>query len=130
MVWKKGESGNPRGRQPGVEKVRQLLDPHREALVAKAVELALSGDVQALRLCLERISPPPRTETAPVRIPGMTKAATMSDKARCIVDAVGDGVLSADAGSAFLAALANAQRVIEVDELEARIAALEERPQP
>ena len=123
--FQKGQSGNPRGRTAGVEKIRQLLDPHREGLVAKAVELALAGDVQALRLCLERISPPPRAETPPVRIPGMAKLATMSDKARRIVDAVGDGLLSADAGSTFLSALANAQRVIEVDELTARIAALE-----
>jgi hypothetical protein len=107
--------------------VRQLLDPHREDLVAKAVALALAGDTVALRICIDRIAPPPRPESSPVSIPGIALATTMSDKARAIVDAVGDAVISADAAAVLLGALADAAKIIEADELTARIAALEAR---
>jgi hypothetical protein len=110
-----------------VERVRQLLDPHREALVAKAVQLALAGDGIALRLCMDRIAPPPRTETPPVVIPGLSEARDMSEKARLIVNATGDGIVSPDAAATLLGAIANAAKIIETEELAARIAALEVR---
>jgi len=107
--------------------VRQLLDPHREALVAKAVELALAGDSTALRLCMDRIAPPPRAETPPVVIPGLSEARDMSEKARLIVNATGEGIVSPDAAATLLGAIANAAKIIETEELAGRIAALEVR---
>lgn len=125
--WKPGESGNPKGRVPGVEKIRHLLDPHREQLVAKAVELALAGDSVALRLCLDRIAPPPKAEAPPVVIPGLAEARSMSDKARVILNATGEGIISPDAAATLLGAIANAGKIIETEELAQRIAALEVR---
>lgn len=125
--WKPGESGNPKGRVPGVERVRQLLDPHREELVAKAVQLALSGDSTALRLCMDRMAPPPRAETPPVVIPGLSETRDMSEKARLIVNATGEGIVSPDAAATLLGAIANAAKIIETEELAGRIAALEVR---
>lgn len=126
-AWKPGESGNPKGRVPGVERVRQLLDPHREELVAKAVALALAGDGVALRLCIDRLAPPPRAETPPVVIPGLAEASSMSDKARVILNATGGGIISPDAAATLLGAIANAGKIIETEELAGRIAALEIR---
>ena len=123
--WKPGQSGNPLGRTAGVERVRQMLDPHRVELVAKAVQLALAGDTHALRICMDRIAPLPRAESPPVSIPGVALGSTMSDKARAIVDAVGAGLISPDAAAMLLGAMANASRIIEGDELAARIARLE-----
>lgn len=105
--------------------MRQLLVPHRESLVKKAVELALAGDTVALRICMDRIAPPLRNEAAPVSIPGIALATSMSDKARAIVDAVGEGLISPDTAAILLGAMANAAKIIEADELAARIAALE-----
>ncbi len=57
--FRKGWSGNPAGRPRGslnsaTRAAMLLLDGEAEALTRKAVELALSGDPVALRLCLER----------------------------------------------------------------------------
>ncbi|KTD04168.1 DUF5681 domain-containing protein [Legionella feeleii] len=61
MTFKTGQSGNPKGRSKGTLNKRtefaKLLDPYGGALVAKAIELALGGDVTALRLCIERLIP-------------------------------------------------------------------------
>lgn len=59
--YKPGESGNRSGKKPGTINKRtqlaKLLEPHAEALVNKTVELALNGDSNALRLCIDRLIP-------------------------------------------------------------------------
>ena len=57
-----GVSGNPEGDQSSRNKVTRepqaLLDARAPELMAKAIELALEGNMQALKLCIERILPP------------------------------------------------------------------------
>lgn len=71
-----GQSGNPAGRPKGIKDKRtalaDLLKPHAEELVAKAVELARSGDVNALRLCIERLIPKASSETT-IKFPDISK---------------------------------------------------------
>jgi len=122
-----GASGNPAGRVAGVERVRQLLEPHREALVAKAVRLALDGDTTALRLCLERLSPPPRPEGRSVVLPALETAHTLTEQAHAIMGAIAAGQVPVDVGQQLLASLAHVARATEVDELATRVSALEEQ---
>src|SRR5207245_11470858 len=74
--FRKGESGNRKGRPNGArnkatEAAELLLDGdgEAEALIRKAVELALEGDAGALRLCLERIIPPRRARPVKLGLP-------------------------------------------------------------
>ena len=120
-----GQSGNPQGRKPEAEKVRELLEPRRDELVSQAVTLALQGDATALRLCLDRLAPPPKAEAQPVEVPGLAEAETLTAKAETLMAAVGKGQVSPDVGERLLAALGNYAKALELDELERRIAALE-----
>ena len=56
--FEKGRSGNPAGRRTGSRNkatlaAAALLAGESEALIRKAVELALAGDPTAMRLCIE-----------------------------------------------------------------------------
>jgi len=64
--FKPGVSGNPAGRPKGISdrrsRHRELLESRAPELIQKAVDLALEGDTQCLKMCLERIIPPCRGE--------------------------------------------------------------------
>ncbi len=128
-AWRKGQSGNPKGRPPGIRDrrhaLRELIEPHARELIDKALELARAGDVAALRLLLERAVPPLRPVGQPAPFP-LAEGATPSDAARALVQAVAAGQLAPDVGHQLLGGLAAMVRVIDADEIERRLAALEE----
>lgn len=121
----KGTSGNVKGRPSNSGAVAQLLIPSREDLVAVAVEMALNGDVAALKLCLDRISAPVKPELPCIEIPEFELAITPLEKANRIVNAVGTGQMSVDLGERLLAAISMYYKIYEMDLLEKRIERLE-----
>lgn len=79
--FKKGQSGNPAGRPKGslnstTVAAQNLLNGEAEALTRKAVQLAMKGNIPALKLCLDRIVPPKKempfdefqSEAEPVKV--------------------------------------------------------------
>lgn len=73
MTFEVGKSGNEKGRPSGIgdkrTKLRELLEPHAADLINKCVELALDGDPQALRLCIERLIPRIKEEPINITLP-------------------------------------------------------------
>lgn len=116
-------------REEAAEQVRKLLDPHKPALINRAVELALAGDPACLRLCLERISPLPRPEAEKVFVPGLAQAPTLQAKATAIMGAVASGHISAEAGDRLMKLLDTYAKAIVADDHEKRLALLEGQPQ-
>jgi hypothetical protein len=129
MRYKKGRSGNPAGRPPGIAdkrtELRALLAPHADALVKKVVALALEGDTTALRLCLDRLIPPAKPRDLPVKLSGLGE--TLADQGRRILGAAADGDITPDEAGALMQAIAAQGRLVEIYELERRIAALEDQ---
>lgn len=119
--------GRPRGKSPS-EQVRELIEPHREDIIAKAVQLAKMGDPTSIKLCLERLAPAPRQEAEKVVVPGLKEAETLQDKATAILAAVADGEISAEAGDKLLRMLDTYAKAVVVDEHERRLRALEGKP--
>src|SRR5215470_15837058 len=75
-----GQSGNPSGRPKGSRNkatiaVEALLENEAEALTRKVIELALGGNLAALRLCFERLLPPQRDRHVSFDLPKIESAA-------------------------------------------------------
>ena len=127
MPWTQGQSGNPSGRKPGTGKVEKLraaltkeLPEVLDALVAKAKE----GDTGAIKLILERIVPAlrPVDAAAPLNLP---VDGGLADQGRAVLAALAAGHLPANQAAGILQGLGNLAKLVELDELEKRIAALE-----
>lgn len=121
--------GNP-GRPPGARHkvtlaVEALLDGEGEALTRKAIALAMKGNVVALKICLDRICPP-RGRTVQIALPSIATPGDIVGALGAIVGAVSGGTLSPDEGAA-MASIVNYQKgALELVELEARVARLEQ----
>jgi hypothetical protein len=123
-----GNPGRPRGaRHRSTLAAQALLDGELEALTRRAVDQALTGDVQALRLCLDRALPALKESPVVVDIPRIRSAADALEAVSVVVEAVAAGDLTPGQGQSVMAVLEGARRVIETVDLEQRIAALESR---
>lgn len=125
--WKKGTSGNPRGRKPGtseVARLRKAIAEHIPDVLQQLAAQAKAGDVAAARLLLERVLPPVRaTEQAvPLDLPEQGLVA----QGEAILSAAGTGTLAPGQAAQLLQALGALSKLVETEDLMSRIAALEE----
>lgn len=125
-TWKPGQSGNPKGRTPGsgeIGKLRASIAEHVPGIINAMVAKALDGDSGAARLLLERAIPPIKAsdQAHPLNLP----EGTLTEQGRAVLSAVAAGQLPPAQGAQLVAAIGQLARVVEIDELERRIAALE-----
>lgn len=124
-----GRSGNPKGRPKGSKnrnkRLMDALEKDLPQLVAATKKKALTGDVAALRLLLERLIPVKKSESSTVVIKNFDKAKTLTEKANVIVDAIANGLVPPDVGTSLIAALGNMAKITEMDELLKRVEVLE-----
>lgn len=127
--FQKGQSGNPAGKPKGAKdrrtEMRTLLQPHADKLVKKVVDLALAGDVQALRICIDRIIPPVREDRLQVALPDIADAAGCTEAQAAIMKAVASGELLPSQGEALAGLVEHRRRAIETTEIMKRLEALE-----
>ncbi len=125
--WKPGQTGNPKGRPPGVSEITRLrasIAKHVPAILDQLVTAAQGGDVQAARLILERVLPPvkPTEQAVAIQLPD---GGTLTAKATAVLSAAAAGDLAPGQAAQLIAALGTLAKISEVDELAARITALE-----
>jgi Family of unknown function (DUF5681) len=120
-----GRSGNPAGRQRGSKNratlaAQLLLEGQAEALTNKAVELALGGDVAALRLCLTRIAAPRREPAVQFDLPPLDNLRDVAGAMAAVAAAAADGVITPGEAFALSRVLDALLRAIEAREAERR----------
>lgn len=126
--WVKGQSGNPKGRPPGrpdarTKITRALMDEGLE--IARVVtDAAKDGDLQAASIVLARIAPSLRPEAQPVQFEFDPTASTV-EQVEAILAAVASGAVPVDLGKQLIESVKALADVRAVQELEARLAALE-----
>ena len=125
--WKPGVSGNPKGKTPGsgeLQKLRATLAADVPGIMAGLVTAAKAGDTQAARLILKRILPPVKAIEQAVKLQ-LPNDATLTAKASAVLSAAAAGELAPGQAAQLIAALGTLAKISEVDELAARITALE-----
>ena len=125
--WKPGESGNPKGRTPGtgeVAAIRAAIADRVPELLAAMMTRALDGDTGAARLLLERAIAPLKGVEQAVTLQ-LPDGGTLTAKASAVLSAAAAGDLAPGQAAQLIAALGTLAKIHEVDELAARITALE-----
>jgi hypothetical protein len=127
-----GQSGNPAGRPKGARNkaslaIEALLEGEAEALSRKAVELALSGDTVALRLCLDRIAPPRKDRHVTFDLPAIDSASNGVHASSAVLAAVANGELTPSEASEIVRVIEAHVKTLEAAEFEERLAKLEKR---
>ena len=126
---KNGPSPNPKGRPAGVPDKRLLatqaaLDEMRN-IVAMLVGRALEGDTNAASIVLSKVLPSVKAQAEKVNFE-FDATAPISEQVAQVLDAVAAGAVAPDVGRLIIDSIKSLADVRASEELEARIAALEE----
>lgn len=137
MPFKKGKSGNPKGRPAGVPNKRGVINNVIEAygkannidveskLIASLIKQALAGDTTAAKIIIERMIPAYKPVSRTIKVPGALPP-DLVKKAEKILELSLNGTLTLDESKTLLSSLADLMKIKEVLEIEGRISALEE----
>jgi hypothetical protein len=128
--FERGNPGRPKGsRNKATLLAETIFDGEAEALCRKAVELALSGDLAALKLCLDRLLPPRRERLCRYDLPPVNNLADVSRACRALLAAASRGDLAPGEANALRQLLEGYANSVLVHDLEERLIKLEERKQ-
>jgi hypothetical protein len=105
--------------------IEELLDGEAAALTRKAVALALDGDPNALRLCVERTLAPRRDRPVQLDLPPIRGAADIVDAMAAITNAVVQGDLTPGEAERLGRLIETYLRAIEARDFDARLKAVE-----
>lgn len=121
-----GNPGKPKGsRHKATQAVERILAGSGRELTKKALEMALSGDTTALRLCIERIAPVRRDNPVEFDLPRMTNAAEAAKAASAVINAVSKAEITPLEGAAVMSLIESFRKTLETTDIEKRIKALE-----
>ena len=130
-VWERGgPSPNPSGRPKGIvdkrTRVSQALMDDAPAVARVVVDAALEGDMQAASLVLSRIAPVLRGQMEKVSFE-FDATAPVARQVEQVLAAVARGQIAPDVGKQIIDAVQALSTIRATEELEARLAALEQK---
>lgn len=128
--WKPGmKSPNPKGRPRGIVdkrmRVTKLLEDDADKVVRVVIDSALKGDVQAAALVLARITPALKAQAEKVNFE-FDASAPMTAQVQSVLQGIANGEVSPDVGKQIIESIATLAGIKQIDELEQRLAALEQ----
>jgi len=131
-AWKPGQSGNPKGKAAGSRNkatamVLNLMETGARDITDAVITAAKGGDLTAARMVLDRLAPPAKERSVSLDMPDTGTAAGVSAAQEAILQAVATGELLPGEAATLAGIVEGRRRALETQELEQRIAALENR---
>jgi len=131
MPFKSGQSGNPGGRKKGSRNkatvaAQTLIEEDAENITRKCVEMALEGDITAIKLIMERLIPIRKDLPVGFRLPVIKSAENLFKASGAILKAVSKGELTPQEAQSISGVLEVHRRSLETIELEKRLGELEQ----
>ena len=131
-LWEKGQSGNPKGRPTGSRNkasiaTENLFLDEQERLTRKCIKLAMRGNMQALKLCIERICPVRKDSPINTKLPRVKTVEDATKLTSSLLDKVASGELTPSQGELLSRMAEKHIKVLQLNDLEARLQLLEER---
>ena len=128
--FKKGVSGNPRGRRAGSRNkatmlLEKMMADDGEGVVNAVLEAAKGGDMQAARIILDRICPPRKERPISCKLPKLEDPSDLPAGISAILQAVSEGQLTPGEGQALASLIEAQRRTLETEDIDQRLAALE-----
>jgi Family of unknown function (DUF5681) len=128
--FQKGQSGNPAGKPKGARHattlaMQALLDGEADNLTRKAVEMALTGDGAAMRLCMDRLLPVRKDRPIVFDLPKLETAGDVVKASAALVDAAAAGQITPSEAGEFSKLVEGHFNILKADELQKRLEALE-----
>lgn len=125
-----GKSGNPKGRPKGARNkatllAESLLEGEVEGITRKMIDEAKSGNVSAIKFCLERLLPARRGRPVQFSLPEIASAEDIIECQKSLIQSVAIGDLSPEEAIAVSGLLDSLRKGYETAELERRLAELE-----
>lgn len=129
--FQKGRSGNPHGKAKGTRNratlaAEQLLQSDLDNICRRLIEEALTGNMQAIKLVLDRVLPPKKDRVIDVRLPKLQTADDAMNAMSIIFDAVGSGNITPSEGEAMSRVIDAFVKTIQEHEIEKRVSLLEQ----
>ena len=129
--FQKGQSGNPKGKAKGTKNrstlaAEQLLQGDLNNICRRLVEEALIGNMQAIKLVLDRMLPPKRDRAIDIGLPKLQTADDAVNAMSLIIDAVGSGNITPSEGEAMSRVVDAFVRAVQAHDIEKRVSLLEE----
>lgn len=130
--WKKGQSGNPRGRPKGSRNQATLLaiaalEGELNDVVRVVIDAAKGGDMAAARLVVDKLVPAIRERPLSIALPDVVTADDCATAQSKVLAAVAAGDLLPSEGEALAGLIEQQRRSLETSELAERLAVIEER---
>ena len=130
--FKPGQSGNPKGKRPGTRNVAlvaldKIGEDAAQGLLQTVIAKAMSGDMMAARILLDRVWPARKGRPVTFTVPTIETAADVVHALGHIMDAVAAGQLTIEEAAGLTAIIEAQRKAIETGELDTRLTELERR---
>ena len=122
-VFTPGKSGNPGGRPKGVSYRSALYDMLETAapeLIRKAIDQAMEGDKDMMKICFDRILP----KHARAAVGEIVAALGAANKLAAIESTVNNGDLSVEEGTSYAKIVELTSKLADLDRLSSDVADL------